>query len=214
MFPLVGAGVGLAGALAFLAAHGLGLHPLACAFTAIACGVLVTGALHEDGIADVADGLGGGRTREERLRIMRDSRIGTFGALAIVFSVGLRAAVVAGLPSPETAAAALVSAAAVSRASMPALLRWLPPARASGLAADAGCPGFAQVAVASTLAAVIAFAMLAPVTAVAVLAAAAAAAAVVAWIGYRAVGGHTGDLLGAVQQMAETAALVAVAAAA
>ena len=214
MFPLVGAGIGLAGALTFLGAQGLGLHPLACAFIAIGAGVLVTGALHEDGLADVADGLGGGRTRPDRLRIMRDSRIGSFGALAIVFSVGLRAAVVAGLPSPETAAAALVAAAAVSRAPMPALLRWLPAARASGLAADAGCPGFSQVAVASILAAVIAFVVLAPVTAVIVLAAAAGAAAVAAWIGYKALGGHTGDLLGAAQQLAEVAVLVTVAAAA
>ena len=214
VFPLVGAGIGLIAAVVFLGAHELGLYPLACAFIAIACGVLVTGALHEDGLADVADGLGGGRTRADRLRIMRDSRTGSFGALAIVFSVGLRAAVVAGLPSPDTAAAALVAGAAVSRAPMAALLRWLPPARSSGLAADAGCPSFAQVAVASLLAAVIAFVVLVPVTAVAALVAAAGATAVVAWIGYRALGGHTGDILGAAQQMAEVAVLVAVAAAA
>ena len=88
MFPLVGAGIGLAAALALLGANGLGLHPLASALIGIAVAVVLTGALHEDGLADLCDGLGGGRTRDDRLRIMRDSRIGTFGALAIVFSVG------------------------------------------------------------------------------------------------------------------------------
>lgn len=214
MFPLVGAGVGVAAALAYGGAHELGLPSLASAFIAIGLGALVTGALHEDGLADVADGLGGGRTRDDRLRIMRDSRIGSFGALAMVFSVGLRAALVAGLSSPETAAAALVVAAAVSRAPLPAILRWLPAARAEGLAAAAGRPGLPQVAMASILAAAIAFAVLDPVSAGAVLAAAAGAAAAMAWIGYRALGGHTGDILGASQQMAEMAALAAVVAAA
>lgn len=214
MFPLVGAGIGLVAALAFLGAHGLGLPVLAGAFIAVGVGVLVTGALHEDGLADVADGLGGGRTRDDRLRIMRDSRVGSFGALAMVFSVGLRVALVAGLPSPETAAAALVAAAAVSRAPLPAILRWLPAARLNGLAADAGRPGFSQVAIAWVLAAVIAFLVLDPVAAVVVLAAAAGAAAAMAWMGYRALGGHTGDILGASQQVAEMAVLAAVVAAA
>ena len=116
MFPLVGAGVGLAAALALLGAYGLGLHPLAAALIGIAVVVALTGALHEDGLADLCDGLGGGRTRDDRLRIMRDSRIGTFGALAIVFSIGLRATILADMPTPGTAAAALVAAGALSRA--------------------------------------------------------------------------------------------------
>lgn len=214
MFPLVGAGVGLGAALAFLGAHQLGLPALACAFIAVGFGALVTGALHEDGLADVADGVGGGRSRDDRLRIMRDSRIGSFGALAIVFSVGLRAALVAGLSSPETAAAALIAAAAVSRAPLPAILRWVPAARAEGLSADAGRPGFSQVAIASTVAAAIAVFVLDTASALLVLAAAAGAAAVMAWIGRRSLGGQTGDILGASQQLAEIAALAAVAAAA
>ncbi len=210
LFPLAGAGIGLAAAAAFLGAHGLGLPPLACALVALALSALLTGALHEDGLADVADGLGGGRNRDDRLRIMRDSRIGGYGALAMVFSVGLRAALVAGLSSPETAAAALVTCAAASRAPLAAILRWLPPARAEGLGAGAGRPGVARVAEAWIVAAVVALLVLGPVAALAVLAAAAAAAAAMAWIGHRAIGGHTGDILGASQQLAEMAALAAV----
>lgn len=210
MFPLVGGGIGLGAALAFLGAHGLGLPPLASAFIAIGFAAVVTGALHEDGLADVADGVGGGRTRDDRLRIMRDSRIGSFGALAIVFSVGLRVALVAGLPSPEAAAAALVAAGAVSRAPLAAILRWVPAARSGGMAADAGRPGLAQVAISWILAAAIALAVLEPMSAVVVLAAAVGAAAVMTWIGWRTLGGHTGDILGASQQLAEMAALAAV----
>jgi adenosylcobinamide-GDP ribazoletransferase len=213
MFPLVGAGIGLLAALAYLGSHGLGLPPLACAFVAVAAGTMVTGALHEDGLADLADGLGGGRTRDDRLRIMRDSRIGSFGAVAMVFSVGLRVALVAGLSTPAMAGAALMAAAAGSRAPLPALLRWLPPARAEGLAAAAGRPRLREVTIAAILSAAIVFAVLDPAAGVVVVLAIAGAAALVAWIAWRSVGGHTGDVLGAAQQIAEIAALAAVAAA-
>ncbi len=101
-------------------------------------------------------------------------------------------------------------AAAASRAPLAAILRWLPPARAEGLGAGAGRPGVARVAEAWIVAAVVALLVLGPVAALAVLASAAAAAAAMAWIGHRAIGGHTGDILGASQQLAEMAALAAV----
>ena len=116
------------------------LHPLACALIALAVSALVTGALHEDGLADVADGFGGGGNKAARLKIMRDSRIGTFGVLAVLFSVGIRAGIVAGLPGPGLGAAALIAAAALSRGFLPAAMHFMAPARKSGLAAKAGKP--------------------------------------------------------------------------
>ena len=113
-FPIVGAAVGLAAGAALSVASWLGLHPLACALVGLAVAALVTGALHEDGLADVADGFGGGRTRAAKLKIMRDSRIGAYGVLALVFSVGLRAAALAGLPGPGSAVLALMAAEAAS----------------------------------------------------------------------------------------------------
>ena len=89
LFPLIGAAIGLIAGLALLSAFQLGLHPLACAFIAVAVAIALSGALHEDGLADFADGLGG-TTREDRLAIMRDDRIGTFGTLALLFGVGIR----------------------------------------------------------------------------------------------------------------------------
>ncbi len=211
-FPVVGAVVGGAGAGVLMGAAWLGLPPLVGALAAIGAMALLTGALHEDGLADTADGLGGGRTRADVLRIMHDSHIGAFGVLALILSVGLRAAALTGLPDANSAALALIAAAVVSRAALPALMRGLPPARTDGLAATAGRPGIVSVTAAAALAVVVAAVTLAPPAAAALAVAAVLGAAVVAVLAYRRIGGHTGDVLGAAQQVAEMAALIAVAA--
>lgn len=212
LFPLIGAGIGLAAALALLASFHVGLHPLACALIALAVAAILSGALHEDGLADFADGLGGGTSREQRLAAMRDSRIGAFGVLALVFAVLLRAAMLSGLFSPETAAFALVAAAAVSRATLPALMHWLPPAQADGLAVSAGSPQPAQLTLALLLAFAIALLSVGFWACVLTMLAAAAAAAVVAWLAWSRFGGKTGDVLGAAQVLSEIAAIAAIAA--
>jgi adenosylcobinamide-GDP ribazoletransferase len=209
MFPLVGAGVGALAGAALILAHGIGLPPLAAAFVALAVLVVLTGALHEDGLGDVADGFGGGRTRDDKLRIMRDSRVGTYGVVAVVFSLGLRAAALAALPA-VLGAAALIAAAALARAMLPGILHWLPPARPAGMGAEAGRPRIHTVAVAVGIGAVIALVALGPVTALLAAAFAALAAGTVALLARWQIGGHTGDVCGAAQQTAEVAALLAV----
>ena len=139
-FPVIGAFVGAIAGLALMMAAGLGLHPLACAFIALAVSALVTGALHEDGLADVADGFGGGQTKAKKLKIMKDSRIGAFGVLALVFSVAIRAGILGGLPGPGMAALALIAAAALSRGLLPVVMAVTDPARKSGLGFQAGTP--------------------------------------------------------------------------
>src|SRR5260221_12395188 len=109
-FPLVGIGVGLLGAIAYSLAAMLGLPPLAAALIAVAVTVALTGALHEDGLADSADGLLGGGDRAQRLPTLRDSLTRAYGVLTLVFSVGLRAAALAALGDPGRVAAALVAA--------------------------------------------------------------------------------------------------------
>lgn len=214
MFPAVGAVVGAMAALVLLAAVALGLPPAVAALSALAAMTLITGALHEDGLADFADGLGGGACRDDKLRIMADSRIGTYGVLAVAFAVGLRAAALVSLADGSNAAAgALIAAAALSRATLAAMLRALAPARPSGLSAAAGQPPRAEVVKASAIGIGVAFLALSPNAAVAAVVAAAAGAGAVAWLTRRHLGGHTGDALGAAQQAAETAALLAVAAA-
>jgi adenosylcobinamide-GDP ribazoletransferase len=206
-FALVGALVGaIAGAVLLLASAVLPM-PVAAGL-AIGAGVLVTGGLHEDGLADTADGLGGGGTPERALEIMRDSRIGAYAGLALVFSVGLRWAALAGL-APSDGAVALVVAHALSRAAIAPVLLAAPYARASGLATGlAGAVTGRDVAIALLLA--LAIAMLAgPACGLVALAAAAVAAGAMLAMLLRRLGGYTGDGLGAVQQAAEIAVLAA-----
>ena len=123
-FPLVGALVGLACAGVFVAASPV-WSGLTLALLAVATGVLITGAFHEDGLADSCDGLGGGQTRERRLEIMKDSRIGTFGALGLGLVIALKVAALAALPV-WTGALALVGVHAAGRAAAVVAMRCLP----------------------------------------------------------------------------------------
>jgi adenosylcobinamide-GDP ribazoletransferase len=210
-FPVVGALVGILCGVAFAVATLLGLPLAAAALLAVGTGVLVTGGLHEDGLADTADGLGGGSEPEARLAIMRDSRSGVFGALALIFSVGLRAAALDAIAGRWAVLAALVAAHAVGRGGLTAVLHLVAPARSDGLGAEAGAPEGAAVAVALAIAAVLALLALGIGAGVLALIAAAIVMAVIAALARRAIGGHSGDILGAIEQGGETAMLLAAA---
>lgn len=213
VFPLVGAAIGAVSGLTLYLAFELGLHPLACALLALLVGVLLTGALHEDGLADVADGFGGGKSAADKLKIMRDSRIGVYGVLAVVFSIGLRASALSGMFTPGTAAMSLVCAGALSRAVLPVLMALMTPARDDGLGAGAGRPGNECVISAVVLGVALAFLFPFPGAVVVALVVAALAAAALAWLAASQVGGQTGDVLGAAQQSVEVAVLLTLAAA-
>jgi len=208
-YPLAGIGIGALAALAFALATWLSLPPFAAALAALAAGMLATGALHEDGLADVADGFGGGRDRERKLAIMRDSRIGTYGVLALVVVLAARGGSLAGLESPGAATAALIAAHAASRGGLAALMWVLPPARSDGLAAATGRPGGADAAAAAVLGSLPAFLLLPFPVALAALVAVAALQAALALLARRQIGGVTGDVLGAAQQLGEAAVLLA-----
>ncbi len=207
-FPLIGLLVGaVAGGGLWLGAQ-INLHPLACAVIGLAAGAWITGALHEDGLADFADGMGAG-DRARRLEIMRDSRTGTFGVLALIFSIALKAAILAGFLGPGLAAAAMVTAAAVSRGAVPMVMLGLKPARADGLGRDAGRPDAVTVYQALGLSIVAAFVLMNWQPAVLALLMAICAVGMVGWLAHRRLGGYTGDVLGAAQQAAEAAVLIA-----
>jgi adenosylcobinamide-GDP ribazoletransferase len=210
-FPLVGVVVGLAGWAAFAVADGIGLPSMVAALLALVATVLVTGALHEDGLADTADGLGGGEGRAGKLAIMRDSRSGAYGVLALVFSVTLRAAALTVLTTPHVGAA-LVAAHAVSRAGLPVVMRWLEPARDDGLGASSGQPGDSAVAWCLGIALVVALPCLGLEPGLVAVIVAAAAMASLAGLAQRQIGGYTGDVLGAAQQIGEIAMLLTAAA--
>jgi adenosylcobinamide-GDP ribazoletransferase len=207
-FPLVGALIGGIGALAYATALEIGLTPLLAAALALAATLAVTGCLHEDGLADTADGFGGGRHRERKLDIMRDSRLGTYGACALVIALVVRLAAVAAIARPASAALALVAAHAAARASLPAFMRFVPPARPDGLSADAGQPSPQCAAVALLLGIAVLGAALGFAAAMVGAILAAAAWIFMARLSVRQIGGQTGDVLGALEQLNEIVILL------
>ncbi|MBS7698526.1 MULTISPECIES: adenosylcobinamide-GDP ribazoletransferase [unclassified Chelatococcus] len=211
--PLAGAIIGLVGGLIMAVGLSLGLGALPSAVLAVATLTVITGALHEDGWADAADGLFGARTRERRLDIMRDSRIGAFGAAALCLGYLLRVALLAELASrvPGLAVAAtIVVAAAISRTAGLLPLTVLPPAKPDGASASAGRPDATALSIAALLclglvilAGIIAGVGVGAATLGALLALAAAWGT--ARLARAKLGGHTGDIAGAAQQAAEMA---------
>jgi adenosylcobinamide-GDP ribazoletransferase len=205
-YPVVGLVVGSAGAAVGQLGLGAGLPGVTAAILALAAMIVLTGAMHEDGLADVCDGFWGGYTRDRRLEIMRDSQIGTYGVLALLVMSGLRLSAVAVLLG--TSWVALPVAAALSRAVLPVLMAAVPPARDKGLSHSVGRPTGAACAVAVLLAGGVALAALG-VAGLVMVAIAGMAAAVTALLARRKIGGQTGDVLGAAQQLTETAILMA-----
>ena len=196
----------------------LRLDPLFIAFIVLALETLVSGALHEDGLSDAADGIGGGRDRDHALSIMKDSRVGSYGVVALVLSFGLRASALAAVLSimtPTGAAMVVLAVAAASRAAM--VWHWssLPPARADGVAAAAGMPDRTSTRIALATGFVLSAALLFPFVSwlTLLLLAAAVTGAVLAAnrVASGKIGGHTGDTIGATQQLAAIAALGALA---
>jgi adenosylcobinamide-GDP ribazoletransferase len=210
VLPIAGAMIGAVGGLVLIGVDAAGLPPLAASAFALTALLLATGAFHEDGLADSADGLGGGVTRERKLEIMKDSRIGTYGGVALVSSLALRIVLIAELVSrfgAGRAALLLIAAQAASRvaALMPHYL--LPPARTDGAAFAAARPLPSTLAIAGTMA--IAF-ILAPSVAGLPLAgllggigAMVIGAGAMTEIARRQIAGQTGDIAGASQQIAE-----------
>jgi adenosylcobinamide-GDP ribazoletransferase len=213
-YPLVGAGIGAAAAFAYGLGAWLSLPPFACALAALTVAMLLTGALHEDGLADVADGFGGGRDRSRKLEIMRDSRIGSYGVLALILVTAARGGSLAALAEPAAAAAALVAAHSLSRCGLAAIMWALPPARRDGLAVATGRPGGGDAIAAIVIGLVAAFLLLEVTVALTAVIATATLQLVIAMQARRQIGGITGDVLGAAQQLGEAAVLLVACAAA
>src|SRR5690606_33378218 len=183
--------------LAYLLAIWLALRPFAADLTALTTSLLVTGALHEDSLADVADGFGGGRDRVRKLAIMRDSRIGSYGVLALVLVLAARGGSLAAIAGPGAVVAALVAAHALSRGGLAVLMWGLPSARSDGLAVATGRPGAADALASAVLGVLSAILLLPAEAALTAMLACAALQGAMALMAQRQIGGVTGDVLGA-----------------
>jgi adenosylcobinamide-GDP ribazoletransferase len=214
-FPAVGICVGVVSAGALLLAGAI-WGPVIAALMAVAASIVVTGALHEDGLADTADGFGGGWSVERRLAIMKDSRIGTYGVLALAFGIALRVASLAEMPL-WSAAAALIAAHAAARITPAFVMNAMP--YAGDTAAMKVSYADARVSAHDMrFAAIVTLCALVPLAFVSILSVitglllgAIFAAAIVLWA-RKLINGYTGDVLGATEQMFEIGFLLGVAA--
>ena len=214
MFPIAGALVALIGSIPLMIAYGLGLPPSISAALGIFAMIMVTGALHEDGLGDVADGFGGGATIEDRLEIMMDSRLGTYGVIAVSGSLILRISALTAILNMSGLLAsifALIAAAAASRGAMVWMWSALPNAKKSGVSSSVGLPPESALSLSAILALVFAavFGLLASGF---VSASIAIGLGILAMIGFqnlckRMIAGQTGDTIGACQQLVEIAML-------
>ena len=213
-FPLVGVVVAAISGAVYLLASWL-LPPAVAVLLAVAAGIYLTGAFHEDGFADMCDGFGGGLTRERVLEIMKDSRIGAYGAIGIVCLLAVKCVALAALP-PSTVVAALFIAHPLSRLAAVSLIRFMNYARDEGkakpLAQEMRTGEFLIAALCGLLPAIVCGALgIVEWSALAFAVVAAAGAAW--WLGrkcQRRLQGYTGDCLGAVQQVAEVAVYLAI----
>lgn len=207
-FPIIGLLVGGIAATVFGLTTLLNLPSLACALLAVLASILATGALHEDGLADVADGFGGGQTVERKLEIMRDSRVGAYGVLAMVIGVGLRVAALDGFEDWGLASAAIIGTACLSRTAPAMLLYFMEPARTDGLASTMEKPEKFQTLQTAMLGSAL-FLLCTPFAAGwMTLCFCVLGLMVFIKISEAQIGGQTGDVCGASQQITEIIALL------
>lgn len=205
-FPLVGFVVALIACGVAASAMWFGLPAMIAAGMLLGVQTVLIGAMHEDGLADTADGLWGGFTTERRLEIMKDSHIGTYGVLALILCVGLRWLALGELLSVG-AFGAIFATAMLSRAAMPCLMTALPSARAKGLSQSVGVPSWKVSGVAVMIAGLATLTLTGAIGLV-VCGLVAACALGVGCLARVKIGGQTGDILGATQVSCETLALL------
>jgi adenosylcobinamide-GDP ribazoletransferase len=207
-FPVAGALIGLIGAVVYELAHKIGMPPWPAAGLAVAATLLATGCLHEDGLADTVDGFGGGDTRERKLDIMRDSRIGTYGVCALTLSILLRAGALASLADPRLVLVALIAAHAAARATLPVFMYLVQPARLDGLSFAAGRPPYERVIAAAVMGVLLLAICLGIGLGIVALILLMVVMVLMAWLSMVEIDGQTGDVLGTVEQISEIVILL------
>ncbi|NDW52332.1 adenosylcobinamide-GDP ribazoletransferase [Aliiroseovarius sp. PrR006] len=208
-WPLAGIVPAIIGWVMGFGAVSVGLPPLFAACLALLGQIMVTGALHEDGLADVADGFWGGYERDRRLEIMKDSRIGAYGVIGLVLSLGLRASALAVLLPHPGALSALIVIAVSSRLPMVLLMAAMPNARGAGLASQVGRPPARTAWIACGVTALVVL-ILMPVALFPLVAYIGLGALTLAVLANTKIGGQTGDVLGASQQISEIIGLAVI----
>ncbi len=215
-FPFVGILVGACGSLVMVLSDTLNLPVYVSALLAITTTIFITGALHEDGLADVADGFGGSHDRDRKLEIMKDSTVGSYGALALCISILLRTILLGGLLDwgsmdqvqgevsyPSLAIAIIIAAHIIGRGYAPLIMTHLPLARTGGLAAVARKPKLRSSYGGFFITILFVFSLLPTLPAIIILSSPLLVIILFSWLSMKQVGGYTGDVLGAAVQLCE-----------
>ena len=210
-FPLIGALVGLIGGMfAFLLSY-LNVSPVIISFITIGAIILVTGGLHEDGLADTADGFGSNKRPEDKIRVMRDSRIGVYGTLALMITILTKVSALSELIDNDhisTCVIALVVSGALSRSSMIGIAFFLENASETGLATLAGKPSPSSIGVCFFISILLCLFLL-PLTKVLVaILLSSVTTVIIGFLSKKQINGYTGDILGTSQILSETVILI------
>lgn len=209
-YPVAGLVLGGVAAAVGLGVSWLGVPPALTALAILTCLIMSTGAMHEDGLADSADGLWGGWAPHQRLDIMKDSHIGTYGVVALGLSLLARWTALSTLVGAGHIVVPVLLTACLSRAPMVVLMASLPQARKDGLSAQVGRPGGKTMWVAIVIS-VLGGLVLAGGLILPLMFWIAVATGAVAWLAKSKIGGQTGDILGATQQVSEVVVLTVLA---
>jgi adenosylcobinamide-GDP ribazoletransferase len=202
-FPVVGLAVNATGGLIYWLGHAVGMPPLLAAAWALATMMIATGAFHEDGLADTADGFGGGAGPVRKMEIMRDSRIGSFGTLALLLSTIMRIAAIAALDKPLPVMTAMIAAGMLGRSGMIVVLMTAGPARGDGLGSSMATPPAGSAALGLGIAIIAALMLLPTRSALAAILFGFGACFGLARLAHAQIGGQTGDILGAAEVVTE-----------
>ena len=209
-FPLIGMTIGAISGGMFMLAYGSNLNPFFCAIICVFVSILVTGGLHEDGLADMADGFGGGSSRDEKLRIMRDSQVGTYGVIALIFTILMRTVLLDSVAEPKLILTAMILSGIMSRSLLPFITFCFREARPDGLAAKFS-KASKRISFVSFVLGVIICSLFIGLTGTLFISTIAISSVLLTMlISYRQIGGYTGDTLGGCQQICEVAVLIAV----
>lgn len=207
-FPMVGAVIGLLDGGFYLLMLALGLPKIISAWLTVGFHLLLTGALHEDGFADTADALATGRSIEQKLAIMKDSRIGSYGVLALIIIISLKAELIASLEGNLQSLAVFIATGAASRAFMVLFMHYLPYARNNGLAAMSGKPTEINTLTTIAIGSSVLLLAASPTAVFSCVVTLFVAYVILRYVFTKHFGGITGDTLGASQQVGEIVILL------
>lgn len=211
-YPIAGAAVGCFGAQIFWLAYAVSLGDMPAIILALCAMTFATGAFHEDGLADFWDAIGGGQSREQKLSIMRDSRLGTYGAVALILFFALNVVLLLEILinfNAEMVVNVLICISILARVSLTLPLISLFPARTDGMAVVAATPSWVSIVFGFALFVSVSIFLLGFWLTCVIFVGAVVGAIPVAMIAYRYLHGYTGDVLGATAMTAQTTALIA-----